>query len=354
MPKRALAILIIPMLAAAPSACSGASRGAAAVWGLSFPPVRDAAEIQFTVSEMERLNIAAVRIDDGWNFREPEEGRYEWKPLDDRIESFFEQGIDILLTVAVRPPDWACGERSAMDTCAVRDESALKNYIRALLARYKGKIAKVQFGNEWDNPEWYPGTPENYARMNNIVYEQTKQIAPETEIVLGGLTISYPLAIAYCRDRRPLAFDNLRLKPGVDLFQKIENGICEKSFIPGRVGYVLANARYDVVDLHVYDDCENWPVYLDVVRGLTDKPFIVSEFGGPSTEFEIYSEDYHARRLEKYLQTILRMDVEAAYYFSLVDIPDTYHGNSGLITVDGRRKEAYYVWERMTSPDDQA
>ena len=90
----------------------------------------------------------------------------------------------------------------------------------------------------------------------------------------------------------------------------------------------------------------------DAVRQITAKPLIVSEFGGPSSAFEKYSQAYHARRLELYLLTLQSLPIEEAYYFNLVDNPATYHSRSGLFTVNRRKKEAFNIMQRMLGARD--
>jgi hypothetical protein len=321
--------------------------------GLSFPPISTASGLAFTIKQMDALNMTLVRIGSNWAHREPEPGAYYWDPLDERINALHESGASILFTIPASGPDWACGEVSANETCVFQDEAAFRAYVTALMTRYRGKIDKVQFGNEWDNLTWYPGTAEEFVRDTNIVYDIVQQVSPETPVVLGGLTAAYPVYVSVCRNGMSLNFDALDLKDDTDLNARIERTICARDELEARVEYVIENARYDVVDLHLYDTSEYWPLLVDTVRQLTDKPLIVSEFGGPSSAFEKYSQAYHARRLEHYLLTLQSLPIEEAYYFNLVDNPTTYHSRSGLFTVTRRKKDAFNVMQRMLAAEKE-
>ncbi len=233
------------------------------------------------------------------------------------------------------------------ETCVFQDEEAFRNYVSVLLIRYCGKIDKVQFGNEWDNLTWYPGTAEEFVRDANIVYDVVQEVSPETPVVLGGLTAAYPIYITVCKNGASLNFNALDLKDNVDINARIERTVCSRDELEARVEYVIENASYDMVDLHLYDTSEHWPLLVDVVRQLTDKSLIISEFGGPSSVFENYSQAYHAQRLEHYLLTLQSLPIEEAYYFNLVDNPTTYHSRSGLFTIGRRKKAAFDVMQRM-------
>ncbi len=43
-----------------------------------------------------------------------------------------------------------------------------------------------------------------------------------------------------------------------------------------KVLFVFNNAKYDIIDIHLYDDAENWHKYIDLLP--KDKPIIVTEF----------------------------------------------------------------------------
>jgi len=315
--------------------------------GLSYPPISTSSGLAFTVQQMEALNINLVRIGTNWVNREPEPGTYSWAALDDRINTLYESGASILLTIPASGPDWVCNKTTNKGTCVFTDDSAFRSYVAALMTRYHGKIDKLQFGNEWDNLDWYPGTAEDFVRTTNILYAVVKEVSPETDVVLGGLTSTYPLFITVCKNGEQLSFSTIDLKPGKDPMQKIEHQICSREDLISRVEHVFAYANYDLVDLHLYDISEYWPQAVAVVKNLSDKPLIISEFGGPSPDYERYSQIYHARRLEQYLLTLNKLPIEEAYYFNLVDNLSTYHNRSGLFTILHSKKKAFYTMQNM-------
>ncbi len=110
----------------------------------------------------------------------------------------------------------------------------------------------------------------------------------------------------------------------------------------------MQQAKYDVIDIHLYDDPENWQFYYDAVaKNAPGVPILVSEFGGPNVLTEPYTDDYHAQRVQAYLDKIATLQVAEAYYFTLVESPDANeaHVKSGLLTQGPAYlpKPAYYV-----------
>jgi hypothetical protein len=198
---------------------------------------------------------------------------------------------------------------------------------------------------------WYPGTAEQFVSAANIVYQVVQEVSPHTPVVLGGLTSAYSLYVTVCERGEKLSFEALDLKSGIDLQGRIDRNTCQREDLAARVAYVFAHAHYDMVDVHLYDSSEHWPQVVAAVKELSQKPLIVSEFGGPSAEFERYSQSYHAQRLEKYLLTLEDLPVEEAYYFNLVDNPNTYHSKSGLFTLFRQKKKAFFVMQRMLGAD---
>lgn len=59
-------------------------------------------------------------------------------------------------------------------------------------------------------------------------------------------------------------------------------------------------------------------------------------------DYEIYNEDYHAGRVQKYLETVSVLDIQEAYYFKPFDDRASTHKESGLFIEDGSRTKAAY------------
>ncbi|WP_299130155.1 glycosyl hydrolase [uncultured Winogradskyella sp.] len=318
--------------------------------GISFPPVADEEQRSFAAPLLNELNVNIIRIGEKWSFREPSEGNFNWASLDQRINWAENNGLNVLLTIQSNGPDWACSGQQNTNSCVFQDNEKFKNYIEALLQRYPNKISKIQFGNEWQSTFWYIGSAENFVTANNIVYNAIQQFSPETEFVLGGFTTISLRFLVGCNGL-------------VDEFYDDEGNLYDRTFLDNncntaeiqdvvtRIEYVLQNANYDMVDMHLYDDAENWIKYFENFQTMVQKPIIITEFGGPNVNIEPISEDYQSERLEVYIKTIDSLDVEEAYFFKLVEGSNNpAHAESGLINnPELTKKINYSVFKRLNN-----
>ncbi|MBI9107581.1 MAG: cellulase family glycosylhydrolase [Spirochaetales bacterium] len=305
--------------------------------GMSFPPFSNSEQINFTVTEIKKMAIDRIRTAVDWRNREPIQGTFYWDPMDVRMNTAKENNISVFLTIINLCPDWA-QLSSGSDGACIIDESALQTFIEKLLERYDN-IDKIQFGNEWESGAedgtvyMDPNSIEKFVTYNNILYDTVQRLSPDTKVVLGGLTREYPIVEYFARNGSYPDFSGISLANGAtveDLEKKVDKikTDYESKGIKQNIEYVFQNAKYDILDIHLYDDPENWPEYLTVIPD--GKPVLVSEFGGPNSEFEKTSPDYQADRMEYYIDAIEALPIIEAYYFKLVESDSSYHKDSGL------------------------
>ena len=329
------------------------------VAGMSFPPFANARQIDFTLRELKKLAIDRMRIAVDWRIREPLQGDFNWEPLDQRMQAAQENNISVFLTIASVGPDWACLPPGSDGACLL-DETALQTFIEALLVRYPN-IDKIQFGNEWEAGS-ADGTAyidqdsmEKFVTYTNILFDTVQQFSPDIDVVLGGLTRTMPIVEYFLKNGRYPDFSGISLVRGVtgqDLRDKMDTikADYDAKGIEQHIAYVFQHAHYDMIDIHLYDDPENWPAYLSVLPA--DKPIVVSEFGGPNSEFENTRPDYQAARMEYYIDAIEALPIIEAYYFKLVESNASYHQDSGLFFSMLRMKPARNVFARRLSPQE--
>ena len=325
--------------------------------GMSFPPYSNEEQIEFTVDELDKLAVDRIRIAIDWRNREPSQGDFYWTPMDYRMQQAADNGLKVFLTVASVCPDWAVTGYGTEGAYFI-DETALRIFIEAILGRYDN-IDKIQFGNEWESGT-EDGTvyntqssAEKFVTYTNILYDAVQRLSPDTEVVLGGLTRTYPIAEYFAGDGVYPDFSGIDLANGATinwLQERVDKIKAEytSNGLKTVIEYVFANAAYDIIDIHLYDDPENWPEYLSVIPG--DKPVLISEFGGPNSEFENTDADYQSERMEDYIDAIEQLPVIEAYYFKLVDSSASYHADSGLFYSTYRMKPARNVFARRLTP----
>ena len=315
--------------------------------GLSFPPTSNKEFLDLSLSKLNDLWLNKVRIATNWKLREPRKNNFYWTPFDRRINFFYENNIWVLLTIQANWPDWAC-EQKNKDTCTFKDIEEFRKFIHVLVKRNSNKIQKIQFWNEWDIK--FVWNPEIFVKYNNIVYEEAKKYSPNTKVVLWWLSKASLLYKELCLNNTKFNFSKLSLNnnkalKNIDSYMK--KNVCVKRKLEllktlKDVDYVLKNAKYDMLDLHLYDDAENWNIYISSLKNQTIKPIIVSEFGWPNPELELNTDIYQAQRLEIYLKTIKKLDISEAYYFKLLDSLNSYHSKSWLIKKDWKTHKLSY------------
>ncbi len=324
---------------------------------MSYPPFVNASWIDFTIAEMKKLAINRMRTGMDWQTREPEPGQFNWGPMDLRMTRAAESHIKVFLTISSTCPPWARLATGKEGAC-IMDEDALRRFLEAVLRRYPG-IDKIQFGNEWEfgseedtvYNDWY--SVRKFVTYTNILYDAVQKISPDTQVVLGGLTVTWPIMEYFARKGLYPDLSGLDLARGTTE-EYLKNWIdrnwkeYEEKDIKEKVEWVLRHAQYDVLDIHLYDDPENWPEYLSVLP--KNIPIVVSEFGGPNSRFENTSPAYHAARMTDYIDAIEELPIIEAYYFKLVQSPISYHKHTGLFYRNRTVKPARNVFASRLRP----
>jgi len=332
-------------------------------------PFDDLDGITFTSSKLEDLEVHKIRIWENWIFREPSQNIEKWDSLDTRIGKIEENNLKVIITlkptgITDGQVNWYCNPLKANENSCVFEsqyEDDFRDYISNLTKRYSGKISKISFSNEWDSTYQFVGSAQDYVKYANWVYDITKNNSPATEVVLGPTTKWPYVIIAGCELG---TIDQIILDDGTIVTREQLPQYCPNQVLIDKVArtrYVLQNAKYDMIDIHIYDDPENWDEYISAARTLTDKPIIVSEFGGPDLEdprFDAYNETIQALELKKYLDKLIELEIPEAYFFTLIqrEGPGINHPESGLMKlVNGypEEKPTYNVFKEYTTGDIQ-
>ncbi len=313
--------------------------------GISYPPIKDSTTRDFTLQKLPQIGVTYIRIGEQWKNREPQRGKFNWKPLKNRIDSLSKQNLKIVLTIQTNGPDWACA-KSNYETCIYKDFSDFEPYINQLLSRYGDKLDAIQFGNEWDN--LFVGSAQEYVNLQNKFYDLVKKNNPNLTVILGGITARAYLYQAICEQGEKVDQSEYQFKKQINLNVFLNNEICKRkrqSYIKDQteVRFVFNNAKYDIADIHLYDIPDLWPLFIKMMKRDTKKPIYVTEFGGPNPDLERSDPQYQANRLEVYLKTISTLPVLRAYYFKLTDGGSAYHNLSGLFDENGKEKPALKV-----------
>jgi hypothetical protein len=322
--------------------------------GISFPPVKDSNEIAFSYKKLKELNVKQIRFAENWKDREPAKGQFNWGPLDIRINQLCQDSLDFIVTVQSDAPAWIKSSSTSYNDYSTAfsdsNNADFAVYLDSLLQRYRGKIKTIQFGNEWQNIFWYSGTQIEFTVTQNLFYTTVKHINSEISVVLGGISIDALRALAASqglvkeyRNGNGDLIDSARIQ---ELLQTQE----AQNYL-NRITYVLNNSQYDIIDIHLYDDPENWRYYFSSIKAIKQNiPIVVSEFGGPNTKWNTYSDEFHDRELVRYIKALDSIDISYALYFQLVENQSANHEKSGLITEVLQNKPGYYTFSKICQP----
>lgn len=326
-----------------------ASHPAATIkWGISFPPVNIPQEKQLTTDSMSELAIHRLHFSTDWTNIEKQEDVYSFGGHSERIQWVKSNGYFFWNRIPSRAPIQYCDPAKTTTKGCVYLPSAhddFKDFVEALLDhdyQTHGYIhPRITWGNEWQNDNWWPGTAQEYVTLNNIFYQTVKQKSPSTEVVLGAFINRAARNMAFCLGYVSYA----QIDWGLYFYQSDCQKEPLKSYIADIV-YVLENADYDALDVHLYHDSHDWKKimigfkeFLNI-HGI-DKPIYSSEFGGPN-QLLLYSEpteEFHAQKVTTYMNTLQTIPIiKEAYYFKLAGVeadPTTAYDKSRLIHLTG-------------------
>ncbi|MFH0963818.1 MAG: hypothetical protein V2A58_07370 [Planctomycetota bacterium] len=145
----------------------------------------------YSIEVAKRLGFGGWRTHDfapGFNWRtiQPEEGRWEWQATDRDVELLVREGFHVVGTF-FRPPAWApdTGDPRSPGVAAKKgDTTALEEFVRRAVARYKGRIRHWEV---WNEPsESRPMDPKDYVRLLEATCAAVKREDPAAVVIGGG------------------------------------------------------------------------------------------------------------------------------------------------------------------------
>jgi hypothetical protein len=176
-----------------------------------------------------------VREDFHWFWIESEPGRFQWDYYDHMVNLLTSRGLNII-GVLGHPPGWGTPEASDAPSAPsfyAPDWYMFANFARAVVERYGDRIIHWEIWNEPDNPQfWLPHPdPFAYANLISIVSMEISHIAPNTNILLGGINPYHPGFLQALAELGAWwAFDIINIHPYVEpAIPEINGGIGESA-----------------------------------------------------------------------------------------------------------------------------
>jgi hypothetical protein len=364
-------------------------------WGLAVYGFGDPSYMDWYKTYMDDLGVDRFRYEVSWLEAEVSPDVYH-PYLDPVVEWAQANGYSIFWTFSTYAPDWECDPENRYTdayerlNCVFAHLDRWSAFVKAFMTYYTTtmglRIDEVQFANEVVQGSFWPDSWSlvDYVAINNAFYDAVKSVSPDTRVVLAGFDQGTIRRYAACAG----ADVPLDQYLGGGKWQPVPRSeydtICTTDAwtvgVVDKVDYILTNAKYDAIDLHLYYDPEFWPAYYDVFKAkIGDRGITVTEFGGPdviSCNLEVgtctvhetipspdgsgefvyddapYSQDVQATRLVDYMTTLEFLDIDEAYYFKLVE--DGISVNSclrfsGLIQPDPwEEKPSYAVFREIS------
>lgn len=122
----------------------------------------------------------------GWRSTHIAPGLFDWRRADERVDWLEHAGVEPLLLLCYTPP-WASRQPDSANPhkASPLDIGHYQNYVRAVAARYAGRIRFFEVWNE-ANLAFLNGTAEEYADLHKAAFLTLRRHAPDAMVVMGG------------------------------------------------------------------------------------------------------------------------------------------------------------------------
>lgn len=267
--------------------------------GLGFPPKKTDHYYLFP-----KCGFGLVRLNVRWQLREPTRGSYQWAGLDARVRALQDLGMDVMLTLE-SSSEW--GTKPTKYTAANQVPARMSDwteFVTRLVEHYDGDgvqdmkglkrpVKYYQFANEWpakrNRSGGWTGTIDELIEYLNASYDAVKAADPKAPVILGGIaSIGLDVMVLAAGEghytARPSYSPEAKQILTVD---SVKRDPRSRQMVDDRER-VLRNARYDMVDLHLYGPVEYNQYRIARIReSVGDRvPLVCTEGGGPNLAYD--------------------------------------------------------------------
>jgi hypothetical protein len=187
---------IAPVPAAAPASALPSRARQADARGTYFMPAGladDYPEESFTEAKLARdfrtlaqTGARYYRIGVGWDAIETAPDRYDWSRLDRVVAAAERQGVKLLPYVCYTPR-WLSDDAQDYWRRPPRDPARFARFMAAAAARYRGRVPSWELWNEPDIPNYWLGTPAQFAQLVRAGARAVRAADPGARVVLAGM-----------------------------------------------------------------------------------------------------------------------------------------------------------------------
>jgi hypothetical protein len=140
---------------------------------------------------MQGTGVSLLRCGIAWESIERQPGQYDWR-FWDLLVALAEKYHVTLIPYVCYTPNWLAEQPENFWRQPPRDVQKFADFVFAIASRYRGKIHSWELWNEPDNPEFWQGTPEQFAEMIKQGAAAVRRADPEALVVLGGMAATSP------------------------------------------------------------------------------------------------------------------------------------------------------------------
>ncbi|MDB5575117.1 MAG: hypothetical protein JWR80_293 [Bradyrhizobium sp.] len=146
-----------------------------------FPPHKPEAMLP----RARAVGASFTRITLYWSQIEPKPGVWRWDELDAYLAQLSRPGEGFLTLSSASP--WATRTASwVFPSSPAKQAADYDAFVRAVVARSKGRIRNFQSDIEPNNPFFWRGTAEEFAAQQRVFYQAVKAVDRKATVVLGG------------------------------------------------------------------------------------------------------------------------------------------------------------------------
>jgi hypothetical protein len=282
-----------------------------------------------------------------WRWLEPSPGEYRWQGLDKWVDAAQRHHVLPMYTFG-QPPQWASSqkgresarqrnEREPIESPAPPNLQAWRNYVTAVVTRYRGRIRLYELWNEPNNPNHWSGSYKEMVALGREMYTIVKNIDPNAMVLTPGTGAGRE---GGAKPRRAAT----SLDQATWLNEYLRAG---------------GNAYADAVTFHAYpryDTCSNTlecagsslVAQVQIIRaimrqnGMSGKPLYVTE-GGWRTDEDLPDPEQQAAFVCRWFLILASQGVEAAYWYAWDTWGTLWNREAGLRPA-GEAYQQTYSW----------
>ncbi|HZT42680.1 MAG TPA: beta-galactosidase [Chthonomonadaceae bacterium] len=304
-------------------------------------------KVQRDLEVLRQVGARILRVGISWLDTEPRPGKYDWRFWDLLVEKTRRAGVTLIPYVCYTP-QWAAQSQDNFWRQPPKDVRAFGRFMYAIAHRYRGQIHSWELWNEPDNPDFWLGSVDQYARLVAEGARQARRADPKAAIVLGGIS----------NEQSP--------------------------FFRQLLSQYAITRTVDVINLHGYaetwnaDRIEDYPYHIDAlahdVYATGQKPDLwLAEFGYSDFRFPagqgmwpIFFDYEHTRAyqavalIKSHVMALSAGKLSLTAWYRINDlkpnvgvIGDENNKFLGLVDVQGHPKPAYYAFRFITRLFDQ-